>query len=236
MSINYAEACAAICASPAPLLYIDTCILLDVIRAPVRETVNSDTPKIALSLQDKSRITPKNLWLITSETVQAEWQENIDGVIEEVEREILRLESRRAHFLSAAKAVTNMSYQRGQVESSIDLAVQLKNLSQRLLDACVIISPEDTHILGAMNRIKKNIPPARRGKSEPKDCEIYELFLGLCRDLRARGIADIFVFSSSNVKEYGPENSGGIHSELNCTGAKYASNLAWAEAILNGRA
>ncbi len=236
MPISYADACSAISEEPSAILYLDTCVLLDIVRSPVRDSIDSDSAKFARSLIARSNSSPRSLWLVTSATVETEWHENIAGVLEEAEREILKLESRRRHFLSAAKAATDMQYQHGQVESALDLANKLKLVAESLLHACSIITPEDTHLLGAMNRVKQYLPPAKRGKAEPKDCEIYELFLGLCRELRTRGVVSEFVFSSSNTKEYGHDNSGGIQTELASLGAKYASNLAWAEAVLDGRA
>lgn len=236
MPISYSDACHAILQEPSAILYIDTCVFLDIIRSPIRESIDSNSASFALSLIRTSSSKPRSLWLVTSATVEMEWLENIDGVVDEVEREILKLESRRSHFISAANAVTNVHYQHGQIESAIDLANKLKVASKTLLDTCTIISPEDAHILNAMKRVKQYLPPAKRGKAEPKDCEIYELFLGLCQDLRVNGVADDFVFSSSNTKEYGVENSGGIQPELNTINARYATNLAWVEAILKGRA
>lgn len=236
MPISYADACSAISGEPSAMLYLDTCVFLDIVRSGVRESINSDSAKFAQSLIAKSNSNPRSLWLVTSATVEMEWHENVAGVLEEAEREILKLESRRRHFLSAANAATNVQYQHGQVESALDLANKLKLVAESLLYACFIVTPEDSHSLGAMNRVKQYLPPAKRGKAEPKDCEIYELFLGLCRDLRTRGVGNNFVFASSNTKEYGQENSGGVQPELASIGAKYASNLAWAEAVLDGRA
>ena len=236
MRISYADACSAILGGPSAMLYLDTCVFLDILRSPVRERIDSDSARFAQLLIGKSSSNPRSLWLVTSATVETEWHENVDGVFEEVEREILKLESRRRHFLSAANAATNTQYQHGQIESVLDLAKKLKFVSKSLLDACAIVTPNDSHLLGAMNRVKQYLPPAKRGKAEPKDCEIYELFLGLCQELRTRGVVNAFVFLSSNTKEYGQENSGGIQPELSRVGAKYASNLAWAEAVLDGRA
>ena len=236
MPISYADACSAILGEPSAILYLDTCVFLDIVRSPVRDSIDSDSAKVAQSLIRRSTSNPRSLWLVTSATVEMEWQDNINGVFEEVEREILKLESRRKHFLSAANAATNTQYQHGQIESALDLAKKLKVVSKSLLDACAIVTPEDLHLLGAMKRVKQYLPPAKRGKAEPKDCEIYELFLGLCRELRTHGVANDFVFSSSNTKEYGQKNSGGIQPELASVSAKYASNLAWAEAVIDGRA
>lgn len=236
MRISYPDACRTILGEPSAILYLDTCILLDIVRSPVRESIDSNSARFAQSLMGRSSSNPRALWLVTSATVEMEWQENIDEVIKEVEREVLKLESRRRHFLSAATAATNTQYQHGQAESALDLVRQLRTVSKSLLDACVIIIPEDAHLLGAMNRVKQCLPPAKRGKAEPKDCEIYELFLGLCRELRTSGMINDFVFLSSNTEEYGQNNSGGIQPELSRVCAKYASNLAWAEAVLDGRA
>ncbi|MDV6315926.1 PIN domain-containing protein [Idiomarina sp. HP20-50] len=236
MSTSYADALSSISCDPSAMLYLDTCVFLDIVRSAVRESINSDSAKFAKSLIAKSNSTPRSLWLVTSATVEMEWNDNITDVLEEAEREILKLESRRKHFLSAANAATNRQYQHGQVESKLDLANNLKLVAESLLHACVIVTPENAHLLGAMNRVKQYLPPAKRGKAEPKDCEIYELFLGLCRDLRTRSVESDFVFSSSNTKEFGQENSGGIQPELAGIGAKYASNLAWVEAILDKRA
>jgi hypothetical protein len=234
MPISYADACSAISGEPSAILYLDTCVLLDIVRSSVRDSINSDSAKFARSLIARSNLSPRSLWLLTSATVETEWYENIAGVLEEAEREILKVESRRRHFLSAAKAATDIQYQHGQVESALDLANKLKSVAESLLHSCSIISPADAHMLDAMHRVKRYSPPAKRGKAEPKDCEIYELFLGLCRELRTRGIRGEFVFLSSNTKDYGHDNSGGIQTELESLGAKYASNLAWAEAVLDG--
>lgn len=235
MPISYADACSAISGEPSAMLYLDTCVFLDIIRSAVRENINSSSAKFAQSLIAKSTSNPRSIWLVTSATVEKEWHENVAGVLEEAEREILKLESKRRHFLSAANAATNIQYQHGQVEKALDLANKLKLVAESLLRACTIVNPEDKHLLGAMKRMMQYFPPAKRGKAEPKDCEIYELFLDLCQDLRALGVKSDFVFSSSNTKEYGKDNSGGVQPELARVDAKYVSNLAWAEAVLDGR-
>jgi hypothetical protein len=236
MAISYDEACGAISEEPSAILYLDTCILLDIVRSPVRAEIDADSAKYARSLIARSHSRPRSIWLATSATVENEWHENIAEVQKGVEDEILRVELKRKHFLSAAKATTDFRYQHGQAESSLDLANKLRSVAESLLHSCLIISPSKEHILNAWSRVKRYSPPAKRGKAEPKDCEIYELFLGLCGELRARGASDRFVFVSSNTKDYGRDNSGGIQAELVDLNAQYTSRLAWAEAALDGRA
>ncbi len=136
---------------PVTVLYLDTCILLDIIRSPVRENIAADSVRIAKLLLEKSNQIPKSLWLVTSETVAMEWVEHADDIVKEVEREILKLEARRSHFLIAARATTEVDNLHGQAESKIDLAQQLKAISKSVLDACIVIPPEEVHELGAMD-------------------------------------------------------------------------------------
>lgn len=236
MPVSYSDACAAILDDPAPLLYLDTCVLLDIVRAPIRESIDSTSARIACELKARSETTPRGLWLVTSETVQLEWAVNSSDIVAEVEREILRLEARRKHFLAAATAISNVAYEHGQREGSLGLSEQLEAAASSLLNACLIIQPNDTHMVGAMNRVKRNLAPARRGKSEPKDCEIYELFLCLCRYLRSNGFSGPCVFSSSNTNEYGAINSGGVQPELDSVNGKFVSNYPWMKAVIDGRA
>lgn len=238
MFISYRNACAAILSEPAPLLYLDTCIFLDIIRSPIkapRGSIDSASARYAAEFQLRAEASPRKLWLVTSETVQSEWNENSPKVVEEVKREILQMELGRAHLLAAATAVSNMEYEHGQRVSSLDLQEQLLRVASSLLDICMIIKPDDVHMVGAMQRVKQNLPPAKRGKSEPKDCEIYELFFCLCQHLRSNGFSRPCVFASSNKKDYGVTNSGGIQPELNSINGKFVSSFPWMEAIISGR-
>lgn len=231
---RYADALSKFQQEPATVLYLDTCILLDIIRSPIRDTIAADSVQFAKLLLEKLNHNPKSLWLVTSETVALEWEEHADEIVKEVKREILKLESKRSHMLTAAKAATEIDYLHGQAVNRIDLAQTLKAISKSVLDACIIIPPEDVHSLCAMDRVKKYLPPAKRGKAEPKDCEIYEVFLSLCRDLQVKEVE--LIFASSNTQDYGGKNSGGIAQELSTLNAQYANRWNWVNAILEERA
>lgn len=139
---RYADALSKFQQEPATVLYLDTCILLDIIRSPVRDTIAADSIQFAKSLLERSNQRSKTLWLVTSETVSIEWAEHADEIVKEVEREILKLESKRSHLLTAAKAATEVDYPHSQAVSRIDLAQKLKAISKSLLDACIVIPPD----------------------------------------------------------------------------------------------
>ena len=235
MPISYADAFSLIWEKPAPIIYLDTCILLDIVRSPIRDNIDSNSAKLAKSLMARSNPNQRTLWLVTSATVEKEWQENIVGVLEETKREVIKLELRRRHFFAAVKSVAYIDYQDGQLERNdiLHLLADLKSIAESLLNSCLVIVPEDEHLVSAMNRVKHYVPPASRGKEASKDCEVYELFLGLCKDLQNSSAENKFVFLSSNTKDYGRSNSGGVQPELSKLGAKYATSLAWAEAVID---
>lgn len=235
MVVSYTNASSSLNSSPAHVIFIDTCVLLDIVRSPVRESVSADSAKYAQDLYSRATNSPPSLWLVTSETVLNEWHENISSVKDETAREIRRLERRRQHLLRAVESVTKGEFYCEQNTMYSNIADQMQEVSEALLDACMIVVPDDEHSVKAMNRVKKYMPPAQRGKSEAKDCEIFELFLALCEDARAAGITDEFLFVSSNVKDYGEHNAGGIQPELSLINARFIHNIAWATAVIDGR-
>lgn len=232
---SYADSLRLLTNSPAPVVFVDTCIFLDIVRAPIREKISADIATHTQELCTRSKESPPSLWLVTSETVRDEWRAHIADVKAEVENEIQKLESKRKHFLSAAQFTTNLKFSYGQSETSLNLVSHLEAKSKALLDACLVVSPSDSHKIMAMNRIKKCLPPSRRGKAEPKDCEILELFLELCQGARAAGSPHKFVFVSSNVKDFGEDNSGGIQPELENMNANFVNHVAWAIAVIEGK-
>jgi len=236
VGITQQEARDAIVGSPAPILFIDTCIFLDIVRSPVRDNIDANSAQLAQTLCTYAQKTPREVWLVTSATVRAEWLENIPNVKLEVSREIRKLEKRRRHFLSSAAAANSVQYAYGISEGSLQLEARLESISRALLDECLVIAPEDIHLIRAMQRIKQYRPPSRRGKSEPKDCEIFEVFLGLCGEFRTTGFHEKLLFASSNTTDYAGDNAAGIEQELNEVNGKFVDSLPWAVAAIEGRA
>ena len=77
------------------MLFIDTCIFLDVLRAPYRDNIPSDGIAAAIKLIELSEKAPPNIWLVTNETVKGEWYDNISLVKIELEKEVKKLEIQR---------------------------------------------------------------------------------------------------------------------------------------------
>jgi len=91
MFIEVDEVCAVITAKPAPVLFLDTCTILDVLRAPCRESIAVEEISAAMALIKLNGQHTPGVWLVTNETVHGEWTANLDTVRTELERESKKL-------------------------------------------------------------------------------------------------------------------------------------------------
>jgi hypothetical protein len=234
--LSLEDICDRIIQAPAPILFIDTCIFLDVLRTPFRDNISSDGIATALKLIELTENTPPNVWLVTNETVRGEWHDNVSLVKLELEKEIKKVEARREKLLLSAKLALGQNYEYGQKETLINLHSHLESLSRNFLDKCLIAKVEDTHSVKAMQRVRKCMPPARKGKQEAKDCEILEAFLDISKRVCNAGYDEPICFISSNSDDYGKPEESPIQNEFDKVNAKYVNSLQWGLAIAEGRA
>ena len=221
--------------SSAPVLFIDTCIFLDILRSTFRDNIHVDAIAAALSLIKMSESDPTKVWLLTNETVHAEWGDNIVNVKQELEKEVKALERTREKLVIAANVILKIEHTYGQKMTSINLHGHLENLSRNLLSHCLITEQDYNHCAMGMQRSIKCLPPAKKGKSEPKDCVIFEAFLDVSEKVRKLGYRKEIYFVTSNSNDYGKANNPFIIEELKRIGATLIDNLPWALAVVEGR-
>lgn len=154
----------------------------------------------------------------------------------ELENEAKRLEKRRKRFLSSAEFALGNKLEYGQKETLLNLHSRLTSLSRNLLSQCLIIRVEDYHSVKAMQRVRRCVAPARKGKQEAKDCEILEAFLDLSESILDKGFDQALCFVSSNSDDYGKPGRSPIEEEFKNNSVKYVSNLQWSLAIAENRA
>lgn len=220
-------------AAPASLLFIDTCLFLDVLRCAYRGCIHTNEVSSSLELMEMSKETPPRVWLLTNETVHGEWNKNITNVTTELEREIKKAEAIRKKILAIAELTFGQKFQYGCQEKSLDLHNCLEELSRRLLDNCHLVKIEDSHSVKAMNRVNSGLPPASQHKTEPKDCQIFECFVDVSQQLRQSGFDKQIIFATSNTKDYEENGELKMQDEFNQLNAKYVTNLSWALTEIN---
>lgn len=237
MFIEVEELCATIVTKPAPVLFLDTCTILDVIRTPYRDSIPVEEIAVAKKLLQLADQPVPEVWLVTNETVHGEWLSNLDAVKLELEREAKKIERQRSKFLEAVDMLYEIKHETGHKVEYLKLSEHLENLSNRILSVSKKIHIADSHTLKGMNRVRKYLVPARRGKQEAKDCEIFEAFLDIGQSLRSKGFSDTICFVTANSDDYGKptDPKPPLDTELQSITARYVGSLSWAMAVVEGR-
>lgn len=237
MFIEVDEVCTTITARPAPVLFLDTCTILDVLRAPCRETIAVEEISAAMALIKLNGQPTPGVWLVTNETVHGEWADNLDTVKTELERESKKIERLRSRLVGAVDIVYGRTHEVGHRVEHLELSEHLENLSRELLSVSQKLKIAESHSVNAMSRVIRCLSPACRGKQEAKDCQIFEAFLDVGRALRTRGFADSICFVTANSEDYGKptEPKNPLGAELLGINARYVGSLTWALAVVEGR-
>lgn len=224
------EAVALVRAADLPVLFLDTCSLVDVIRAPLRlrelrGCVEAATELLELGAGGEGRCTA-----VVASFVRGEWSRHAG---EEAER----LRARLAGFDEEADALhyycTLMGVEPpfGRPEyRPLPLADRLLDLSRRLLDTALALEPDRECIIRAHGRAALYIPPSRKG-GEIKDATILEETLEVGRRLKAAGFARKLVFCTSNRRDY-CEAASRLHPSLaidfGAVDLGFTTSLPWA--------
>jgi len=130
-----------------------------------------------------------------------------------------------------------IEHEGGHKVEHLKLSEHLENLSNRILSVCKKINIADSHTLKGMNRVRKYLVPARRGKQEAKDCEIFEAFLDVGRSLRSKRFSGAICFVTANSDDYGKptDPKPPLDTEFQGMNARYVGSLSWAMAVVEGR-
>lgn len=189
--------------SQPPLLLLDTCLLLDIIRAPVRENVGVHDIRAILTLVARQSANPQTLVFAVSQQVRDEYADNVDSVEEETRRGIERL-LKQTNEMLATVATFNSGIAIPaplQLEKE-DVVSVVRAMADEILINCVTIphTVDDSH--AAMGRVQRAHPPATRAKQSIKDCLIVEGVLRHVAAERANGNVEKAVFASSNTSDY----------------------------------
>ncbi|MBO8092417.1 MAG: DUF4935 domain-containing protein [Prosthecochloris sp.] len=218
-----------------PVLFIDTCSILDIINSL---HMSSLSEKYAISALELSKLHGSDIWLTTSQNVREEWSDNIDSVIATMDREASKVDRNVSSMLQVSNILLNASYSMPQKISSLNVSTHIRALSENVLNTCLLLERKDEHTLRAMQRVRKNEAPARKGKPEPKDCEIVECFLELGQELRNSGFTQKLIFFTANKDDFGTnrELKQPLDTQFLAINAELINNIDHVLAIARGQA
>ncbi|ABK43685.1 conserved hypothetical protein [Magnetococcus marinus MC-1] len=221
----------------APVLFFDTCSLLDLVRDPTRECFSSDQYETAIRLLRKVDGEEGYLHVVVNSQVHHELNDNFSSVCEDSENKLDKLNKKiaflqRVYVSIGATVSQNLSF------SKNDFSQYGKNIYDSFIGKSITYKEEDDVAKNkAFDRSRFCKAPAKKGKQELKDCIVIELYLFLAQHLRSIGYSNRIVFISSNTKDYASDVRGGIlHPELkddfDSVKMEYASNYGLAERML----
>lgn len=234
MCRSVSDICNDIIERESPVLFIDTCSILNIINSV---HMNSLSEKYAILALELSRLHGANVWLTTSQNVKEEWIDNIDAVITTMEREVSKVDRNISSMLLVANTLLNASYSIPQKISSLNISTHIRSLSETFLNTCLLLERKDEHTIRAMQRVRKNEAPAQKGKPEPKDCEIVECFLDLGQQLRDSGFSQRLIFFTANKDDFGTnrELKQPLDTQFSALNAELINNIDHVLAIVKGQ-
>lgn len=213
-------------ASDPPLLLLDTCLLLDIIRAPMRENIGLHDVQAIRTLIARQAAQPATLTIAVTQQVRDEYAAHVLSVEEETARALTKLIDRTNGMLTMVNMFDaglltpeNLQINAPQVISS------LRAMADGILVNCLTIphTPGDSQAAGS--RVLQTKPPATRAKQSFKDCLIVEGVLRHVAEGRAAGTLGKAVFASSNTTDFHQVHSSlhpDLRAEFNACGLGFA--------------
>lgn len=222
---------AAIAALSVPVLCIDTCSLLDIMRDPTRDGARAHDRQAAIDLVQ--RLEKKDLICLIAEQVEIEFADHDADIQSEAATAIRKLRERvdqanRIHTTLLEAVSVNLTHLDGMVASARKIISRWTSSARRVPSSTTIFT-------NAMDRVNRNISPARRGKDSVKDCVVLETYLTAVDALRGAGLPATAVFLSSNTKEYLTDSKvlkPDLVTDFTRTNMAYAPNMSAAKALL----
>ena len=85
---------------------LDTCMIFDIVRAPVREKIRINDIAAAHGLLMEADHSPRKIWLVITEQVNHEFSNHIDSVESETEEKLRSVTERIAKILKRMAAIS----------------------------------------------------------------------------------------------------------------------------------
>lgn len=216
-----------------PVLCLDTCAVLDIMRDPTRDDIHIDAQEASLKLLDAAE-SDTRLTVLVAKQVCQEFLANVKGVQEEAQRALSKFRD-LVYKLDKLAALHGTA---GQVDLSHlnGYEIRGRKVAERWLKVATLVPGSQQILSRAFKRVNQTRTPARKGKDSMKDCVILETYIERIRELRENGLTTPVVFVSSNKKDYaetaGVSVRSDIRAEFTKLGLEYAPNMAAAKHFL----
>jgi len=220
-----AQANADLGAAPRPVLFLDTCALLDIVRAPLRDLTMTVRAGVAL----RTLAAAGTVRLFVQDIVSGEWNDNLAAARRDGEKGI-----------RAFTATWQIADDFGQPAPPLPvlppgtLIDDLEQLSRDLLTAATVLDRDHDGMSWAIDQVAAKLKPSS-AKGPVKDCHILGHALRLSTLLGA-GYPKSRILVSSNRSDFAAPNATVFHQDIAheaaVAGLEYAVSLEAAVAAL----
>ncbi|MCB9947253.1 MAG: DUF4935 domain-containing protein [Rhodospirillaceae bacterium] len=220
----------------APVLCLDTCAVLDLMRDPTRDNVRSHERAAALDLLVAAEGGSKLVALLADQVV-LELGEHMQNVEDEAREAIVKLKAQLGRIDAVAAIYGSVGT--ADLRHLDDHVMRARKIVDRWTKAVVVANQRADVPNKALIRLNSARTPARKGKDSMKDCVVIETYLDTVRSLRGASHTHPIVFASSNTKDYVGEIGSALKPDLAAEFASlqmdYAPNWAAAKYQLGFR-
>jgi hypothetical protein len=210
-----------------PVLCMDACSLLDIVRAP---TLSYAGQVIAAAQAMVAAQAAGTLTVVMAPVIPEELRRNYPTVRGDLDNQLARIDRELKPFDDCLTACGLSERVPSLVHSGLAGAVE--NVYNSLARACDLLDEEPAARAAAISRAIDRRRPAKRGTIH--DPLIIEHYLMLGRELRGQRFGNAFVFVSSNTADY--LRAGVIHPDLSAdfigVSLQYADKLPAARRAL----
>lgn len=204
---DVAAAAARIRLAVAPVVFLDTCVLLDVVRAPLRNAAGN--VEAATEVLTGANRTPPTVYPVIACPTPTEWGDHIDEAAQDCENAVNSIGA-----VSASCTFVGLPALGPLPAGLATLPDRLKTLSKNLLDASILLDKDGEALSRAIDRIINALKPARKGGQGAKDAAILEHAVSLVDALLVGGFAGRRVFVSSNTGDFATAKTTAIHPDI----------------------
>ena len=184
--------------NPKPVIFWDTCSLLDIIRLPIPDRKQS-VNKLKNVMAIRQKIESGDIISLASILTVKEFNDHVGHTQAEVKRAAHRITEEYNKYLNFVKTANPAITSQPVDLAAFNLEISLNDIVQDIAVNTRFIDREDLFLRNAEARVTGKIPPAKK-KGEFKDCYIWSTCLAV-RQLSQR-TCNPYGFMSSNVRDY----------------------------------
>jgi hypothetical protein len=213
-------------AVPRPILFLDTCTLLDIVRAPLRDLA----AEVRAGVELRALAATGAVRLFVQDIVPGEWADNLPATRRDGEAGV------RA-FIATWQIAADLGQPAPPlpVQSPGNLIDELEQLSRDLLMAADTLDRDHAGMSWAIDRVAAKRKPSS-AKGTVKDGHILGHALRLSALLESAGYPNSRVLVSSNRSDFADQFATGFHLDIVphavAVGLRYAASLEAAVADL----